>query len=94
MTLTIAIDYDGTYTAAPEMWSTFIEDAQRRGHRVIMVTCRRDTEENREDCRIPGILWNSHYFTNLSSKKWFLDQRGVKVDIWIDDEPETVEKGK
>lgn len=32
--------------------------------------------------------------TNGAPKRWFMEQRGIKVDIWIDDEPMTIEYGR
>lgn len=90
----IAIDYDDTYSADPELWDHFISQAEIRGHDVVCVTCRRDTEENRKECKIPSLVWNAHYFTNLASKRWHMEQRGLFVDVWIDDKPETVKEGR
>lgn len=96
--LTIAIDFDDTFTADPVMWSAFIEQATtKHGHRVLCVTSRRDDEENREDIErcfsqfgisIPVI------FSNMGSKLWTMEQRNVKVDIWIDDAPHALVHGK
>lgn len=94
--LVIAIDFDDTYTADTTLWSAFINNALDRGHRVYCVTARRDTEENQELIRetfhsnelcIPVV------FSNLGSKMWTMDQRGVKVDIWIDDAPHALVHG-
>lgn len=90
----IAIDYDGTYTADPDLWAAFIASCEARGHEVICVTCRRSTPENRREVIVPSIPKYDHYFTGLSSKRWFLEQMGIKPDIWIDDMPETVKEGR
>jgi len=90
----IAIDFDETFTADPELWQNFIRDAHARGHRVYCVTCRRDTPENREIVRIPDLPAYRHYFTSLAPKRWFMEQRGIQIDIWIDDQPECVREGR
>lgn len=90
----IALDFDGTYTLAPELWDKFIELCSFRGHQVVMVTCRRDTDENRDECKIELLPTFSHYFTGLSPKRWFMEQRGINVDVWIDDLPESVKEGR
>lgn len=90
----IALDYDETYTADPELWDHFINQATVLGHSVICVTCRRDTEENRLEVKIPSIPKHNHYFTDLSSKRWYMEKREIHVDIWIDDLPETVKDGR
>jgi 5'(3')-deoxyribonucleotidase len=90
--LTIAIDFDDTLTAAQKLWRRFVTNAMLNyGHRVIVVTARRDTEENID--LIDGWLQENEfpelsvYFTSLQSKVDYMEKRGVKVDIWIDDDP-------
>ena len=87
---TIAMDFDDTFTADPQLWSRFIKDAKERGHRFYCVTARRDSAENIElinqwfdkyECQMPIV------FANLASKVATMEKRGIKVDIWIDDAP-------
>lgn len=92
--MTIAIDFDETYTADPVLWDTFIASAVERGHRVYCVTCRRDTEDNRDVVRIACLPPHRHLFTGLSAKRWYCDKRGIKVDVWIDDLPRCVDEGR
>lgn len=95
--LVIAIDFDDTFTADPVLWADFISQALLRGHRVYCVTARRDDEENLEqlqetfatyDLSIPIV------FCNMGSKLWTMEQRGVKVNIWIDDAPHSLVHGR
>ena len=94
--LTIAIDFDDTFTVDPAMWAEFCNGAKSRGHHVYMVSARRKTIENTEivdgileehKCYIPII------FTDLGSKIHAMESRDVKVDIWIDDDPEKLVRG-
>lgn len=88
---TIALDYDGTYTADPDMWNRVIELFKSYGWRVLVVTARRDTEENVAEVQVPGC---SVVFTRLSPKEWFMrENRGINVDIWIDDDPNVIING-
>jgi hypothetical protein len=93
---TIAMDFDDTFTADPELWSAFIVTAQDRGHRVLCVTARRDTDENRQ---ILTEYFEQHgvdvpiIFCNLASKLHSMERRGTKVDIWIDDSPYAIVNG-
>jgi hypothetical protein len=89
----IAIDFDDTLTSDPNIWRPFVEKARERGHSVYCVTCRRNTSENYEDIdnwmdendiQLPIV------FTNLRSKRNAMLNRGLNVDIWIDDSPRTV----
>ena len=90
MSKTIAIDFDDTFTADPEMWGEIIRLMKQRGHDPIMVTARRDTLENNE---LINVWLDKHkcqmriYFTGLASKIQFMEKRGIRVDIWIDDDP-------
>ena len=89
--LTIAIDFDDTLTADSYLWGTFVDLAKTRGHKIIVVTSRRETEENID--LIDGWLREyivpelPIYFTSLQSKVDYMEKWGMKVDIWIDDDP-------
>lgn len=89
--MTLGLDYDQTYTAAPEFWDAFIALAKEHGHKVWIVTCRRDTDENREEVKVDGCYV---VFTNLAPKQWHCERRGLKIDIWIDDDVKCVFEGK
>ena len=96
MSLTIAIDFDDTLTADPVLWKKFIDDARSLEHRVICVTARRETEENIDDIDEWMNMWGIElpvYFTNLKSKVEKMSSLGVKVDVWIDDNPRAVVHG-
>ena len=86
----IAIDFDDTLTADPVLFRTLIAVIESFGHRTICVTARRDTSENRLDIegyfRKYGIELYVHY-TAGASKVDHMARIGVKVDIWIDDDP-------
>lgn len=88
--LTIAIDFDDTYTADTLLWRLFIQTAQLAGHKVICVSARRDTFENRRELQdalpegVPVLLsydW---------PKRLFAEKEGFRPDIWIDDMPEAI----
>lgn len=90
--MNIAIDYDDTYTKDPHLWDRFIRDAKENGHRVWIVTCRRDTDENREDLGKPSDC--VVFFTSLSPKHAYMAKMGLNVDVWIDDDPACILHGK
>jgi hypothetical protein len=86
----IAIDFDDTLTADSKLWGDFIRSAKTLGHRVICVTARRDTDDNNESVRdwmISHGIELPVYFTSLESKVEHAKKIGLKVDIWIDDDP-------
>lgn len=70
----IAIDYDGTYTADPILWSSFITTAQAMGHEVTCVTMRFPHEPIEMPCDV--------FYTSRKAKA-----SAFKADIWIDDSP-------
>jgi hypothetical protein len=89
--LTIAIDHDGTFTEDRFLWVEFIRLARSRGHKVMCVTCRKETLENVEECDVPGVLT---YFTGGAPKAWWMQaMHGIDVNVWIDDQPQRVHSG-
>lgn len=94
--LVFGLDFDDTFTADPELWALFIREAQAKGHRVYCVTARRNSDENIE---ILSETFANHaleipiVFCNLGSKTWTMEQRGIKVNIWIDDAPHALVHG-
>lgn len=91
--LTISIDYDRTFTAAPGLWRSFITDAVARGNRVVCISRREDTEANREELRLafgdldmgPIVLCGTD-----TQKRAAAAASGLEVDVWIDDYPEGI----
>lgn len=94
--LTFALDFDDTFTACPELWAMFINQAKSLGHTVYIVTARRGTTENADiirDAMFDACCEVSVVFSSLGSKIHAMERRGIKVDIWIDDDPEKLVKG-
>ena len=90
---TFAIDYDETFTSAPELWAMFIREAKHLRNKVYCVTSRRETDESvdqmnevfsRLGCQMLIV------FTSHSPKQYAMQQRGIKVDVWIDDDPKSI----
>ena len=91
--LTISIDYDRTYTAAPGLWRSFILDATNRGNVIVCISRRDDTEANRDELRMAfGDLDVAQVLlcgTN-TQKRAAAAAAGLEVDVWIDDYPEGI----
>ena len=77
----ICLDYDRTYTKDSELWDSFIDLAQSRGHEVIIAT-KRSKHEAIESKAILGRC--EIIYTNRVPKLFAVKP---KVDIWIDDNP-------
>ncbi|CAN7331125.1 hypothetical protein LJR084_001943 [Variovorax sp. LjRoot84] len=82
----IALDYDGTYTADPDLWIGFISAARARGHQVWLVTMRDEFEAADVHRQLLGKV-DRIVFTGRRAKLPFLQARGIKPHIWIDDMP-------
>lgn len=84
----IALDFDGTYTEDPELWNTVVTHMQHRGYEVFCVTMRYDNEFEAPVVRncLEHIV-NRIIFTGRKAKEKFLDELGIKVNVWIDDRP-------
>lgn len=78
----IALDYDGTYTRAREFWDGVIESAKGRGIEFVCITMRSPDEGIQMPCPI--------FYTSREGKLFWCARRGLKVDVWIDDQPEFI----
>lgn len=85
--LTISIDLDKTWTADPVAFSTIAYIFKQRGHTVIICTRRTElSHEERVALQIPEFV--TLFFASYGFKR---DAVPFSVDIWIDDEPGTIE---
>ena len=90
--LTISIDYDRTFSAAPALWRSFILDATGRGHRVVSISRREDTDENRAELRVAfGEEVSLLVLCGPGQQKRDAARAaGLEVDVWVDDYPEGI----
>lgn len=88
----IALDFDGTHTADPDLWNRFIRDSHERGHRVVIATMRHRSESARVYATVFGIPPADFFFTGRLAKRPFLVNEGVKPDVWIDDNPHWIDE--
>ena len=87
----ICIDFDGTYTADPELWDMFIKQARERGHTVICATMRFDYEMPEVYRALEGKV-DRIIYTSRRGKRAFLYETGLRAapDVWIDDNPQWI----
>lgn len=86
--LTIGLDYDGTITADPNLWSGFIKICKARGHKIEIVTYRTrgqygDDQDILDFAAANGI---EYVFTHGKAKT----KACPEVNVWIDDMPFTL----
>lgn len=93
---TFAIDFDNTIDRDPILWRAWVDLAILRGHKVYLVTSRRDTMEN-QDIVYEWLKDNNinlaAFFTSLRSKIEYMEERRIKIDVWVDDSPMTLVNG-
>ena len=75
-----ALDYDGTYTADPDLWDKFIDLCEERGHTVTIVTMRYPSEGI--GGRVDAVI-----YTSRKAKVAYCESIDRHFDIWIDDNP-------
>ena len=86
----IAYDFDETYNRAPDLFDDILDVIRLHGHQVIMATYRHPVEDwdplfdRLSEQKIPL------YCTDGKAKGPWLEERGIKVDIWFDDNPKAV----
>jgi hypothetical protein len=82
----IALDYDKTYTAMPEVWDVFIAAARAAGHAVEIVTMRYGSPDelipDHVACKVDYVV-----YTRRKGKARHMQFMDRPVDIWIDDCP-------
>lgn len=86
----VAIDFDRTFTADSESWSTIIGILEQAGHRVICVTGRVETVDNRLELRNSLPMSVEIIFSGDEPKRVAAFRKGHTVNVWIDDRPERI----
>lgn len=83
--MNISLDYDDTFTRDPIGWLEFIKLMQSRGHKVMCVTMRHEYQGYvvKEDLAKHVEI----FFTGHKAKEKFMYDRGIRIDVWVDDMP-------
>ena len=85
----ISFDYDNTITEDLYGFIEVIKLLRNRGHRIYIITMRYTSEFISEtktfESMVDGIIC-----TGRQSKRQAALQAGIKIDIWIDDEPRAI----
>jgi len=82
----IALDYDHTFTEDPQVWYNAMMIMKQAGHTVVGVTMRYPAEASGMDMRYDHVC-SKIFFTGRRGKKQFMNEQGLNVDVWIDDQP-------
>jgi hydroxymethylpyrimidine pyrophosphatase-like HAD family hydrolase len=82
----IALDYDDTYTNAPELFDDFISMALDKGHDIRIVTARHfELDKIVDEFDIPII-----YCNGVAKAWWCHHYESFDPDVWVDDKPKAV----
>ena len=90
--MTIAIDIDGTWDRDPELFFTFAQSAWARGHTVIVVTGRQQPQEKLDRLMLSRAPIDELLVSGDELKDAFCRRIGIKVDVWIDNEPGKIQR--
>ena len=83
--LTIAIDFDHTWTADPHGWRAWYDLMTSRGHIVILATGRSGWSDDLRRANLPHEM--PVVFCGREMKEHAAKKQGWLVNIWIDDMP-------
>lgn len=84
--MNIAIDYDGTFSEDPLLFTAFIALARYQGHECYIVTGRKESEAPSALAgEIPAGI--QVICCNGRLKEEVCRERGIKIGVWIDDMP-------
>lgn len=97
MKMTIAFDFDGTWTLDPILFNGVARAFLMNGHSVVMITGRSPanspiTDEDRSENLIPPDIPILYSCGEL--KESFATKRGLTIDVWVDNEPGTIQPQK
>ncbi len=87
--MTIAIDYDLTWTADVILWRDLVVSARRRGHTIVMVTGRRHWSDDMARAELPSDM--PIVYAGDELKETAARRAGYLVDVWIDDAPGVIQ---
>lgn len=82
----VAFDYDETISDYESAWLTVMLLLEKQGYHCIVVTWRTPTTYP-EDLQFLVDKGFKVYYTSGQAKQTYMEKQGVKVAIWIDDNP-------
>lgn len=86
---TFSVDYDGTFTADPELWQQIVPLMKARGHCVIM-TSQRCAKYAGEMKAAGAGIFDAIVYASGQTKEDAARASGYEVDVWVDDSPYSV----
>lgn len=92
--MNIAIDFDNTWNIAPVTWIRVYDLMSQMNHKFYLVTSRFDTPCNLQEINelVPSEI--EVVFCSNRPKMQVVMERGLHIDVWIDDAPTTITEGR
>lgn len=91
--MNIAIDFDNTITADPQLFKHLINSIRMYGHKVYIVTYRYGPLAHASNSdvwawkdSVDGIFFTGHQ----AKRKYIYDNHKLRIDIWMDDTPDSI----
>lgn len=86
---TIAVDFDDVISNRPQGWLKVMNSMKQIGFEVIVVTYR---QPNMDPVDLQFLIHEGYevIFTGQKAKRPFVKALGHKVDVWVDDTPESI----
>lgn len=90
--ITVAIDFDGTFTRDPDLFTKIIYLFLEKGHQVVCITSREGDSQRAQELLdtigkiIPVV------FAGVKYKREAAEEAGFSVDVWVDDFPITIDR--
>jgi hypothetical protein len=85
----VGIDFDETISDNEQGWLNVMLLLERLGYHVVVVTWRYPTTHP-EDLQFLVDKGFAVFYTSLQAKQDYMATQGIKVDIWIDDNPASI----
>lgn len=89
--LAFAFDYDGCANVDVDTFRKTIASLQEAGHKVYIVTMRYPSE-CRQVIEDFGVYADGIVPTSRNSKRSACESLGLKIDVWMDDNPRAIEE--
>ena len=85
----IAVDFDETISDNEAGWTLVLSLLEKIGYHVVICTMRRPTDYP-EDLKFLVDKGYKIYYTSHQAKQKYMAAQGIKVAIWVDDNPTAI----
>lgn len=90
----IALDIDETITRDYEFWLKFSMMFEKSKHKLYIVSQRNKSTLPRTLIELSNFYYDKIILTSGETKRKYLEDKNIFIDIWIDDNPASIENFK